>query len=496
MSLTSHLGRKDDPIRLWIDARFPGIAQVAHDLRRTLPGADAPIIRPPGPVPWSTIGIAFDYRLRYWLAVTPPTELLAYRGAAAYIASRHHAARIVDLDDPSVARTFAARFFAAMPGLVGAIAPVGHQLADDAEATLARICLALALFEEVYRIGPGRSPRLDVVGQNAAPATLLDGIERAWVDDVVALSRAFYRSCAGWLDRPAILNPTFAASRVVGGADGDLVWDGALIEIKTTVNHRFDTSWLRQLLGYVLLDTDDALHIDAVGVYLARQAHLATWPLADILRETSGRSVVPLAAWRADLVEAGRRLQQASADAARARLAAPSPEFTARQRSATPAEADAGGTVVPDLDTYWRRRFERAIEPLVTTTAAGSGWVFSLVDPSTRAWRSLSAPEVAAMLWERVRIGRFSYDLIDDAGARPRPTLHEDFVAAALGRRRKFPHVKLSLALEEVLDDLMLCVGRDTPCWRVEDDVDVGPSDVAFAIAAAIAEQFASETQP
>jgi len=51
-----------------------------------------------------------------------------------------------------------------------------------------------------------------------------------------------------------ILNPTFGiASKIVGGADADLIIDDTLIEIKTTINPKFERDFFNQLIGYLIL---------------------------------------------------------------------------------------------------------------------------------------------------------------------------------------------------------------------------------------------------
>jgi len=97
---------------------------------------------------------------------------------------------------------------------------------------------------------------------------------------------------------PHVLNPTFAGSPDVGGADADLVIDGCLIDIKATVNPKLDPDFLYQLAGYLLLDYDDQLHIDTVGIYMARQGMLFTWSVADFLRQVTGDDTISLVSLR------------------------------------------------------------------------------------------------------------------------------------------------------------------------------------------------------
>lgn len=70
-----------------------------------------------------------------------------------------------------------------------------------------------------------------------------------------------------------LLNPTFGdASRLVGGADADLVIDGTLIDIKTVKSLNLRRYAWRQLIGYsVLADLDsDFPDLDKVGFYFSR----------------------------------------------------------------------------------------------------------------------------------------------------------------------------------------------------------------------------------
>lgn len=71
MSLTSHLSNPRDPVRAWIDARFPDIGALVADSRRSL--RDATTVCAIDGRPPTTSGMAIDYRIRYAFAVTPPT---------------------------------------------------------------------------------------------------------------------------------------------------------------------------------------------------------------------------------------------------------------------------------------------------------------------------------------------------------------------------------------------------------------------------------------
>ena len=70
---------------------------------------------------------------------------------------------------------------------------------------------------------------------------------------------------------PHVLNPTFEGSIDVGGADADLIVNGMLIDIKASVKQEIQSDWVRQLMGYLLLDYTDVYHINSIGLYMARQ---------------------------------------------------------------------------------------------------------------------------------------------------------------------------------------------------------------------------------
>ncbi|MBP2388431.1 hypothetical protein [Paeniglutamicibacter kerguelensis] len=80
-------------------------------------------------------------------------------------------------------------------------------------------------------------------------------------------------------------NPGFAGSGLVGGADADWVIGETLIDCKVygalTVPKLRD--FLRQLLGYVMLDSDDSLGIRHVGIWLPRQGMTPRWSLKRLL---------------------------------------------------------------------------------------------------------------------------------------------------------------------------------------------------------------------
>jgi len=89
-----------------------------------------------------------------------------------------------------------------------------------------------------------------------------------------------------------LLNPTFGeASRLVGGADADLVIDNVLIDIKTTTKLEFKTEHFNQLIGYYTLcklggipDAPVEPKIENLGIYYSRFGELYTFPVIAVIQ--------------------------------------------------------------------------------------------------------------------------------------------------------------------------------------------------------------------
>jgi hypothetical protein len=249
--------------------------------------------------------MAIDYRIRYYFAVTPFKEFMAWVGAG--LASDDLMSKLISeaMEDETVRVGFpdagvnlsldtVEGFFASLERCLGQLQPPGKRLECHQEEELVRYCLVLALFEEVYRAGRHPESPLFRFGPEATSSELLSITEAHWVDDLCSLSWLFYERFEEVLTHPAILNPVFAGSSDVGGADADFILDGCLFDIKTTINPRVANLWLYQLLGYVFLDYNNQYQIHEVGMYLARQGIILRWTLADLLNQLSGGTAPPL----------------------------------------------------------------------------------------------------------------------------------------------------------------------------------------------------------
>ncbi len=266
MSLSSLL-QVDSPLRRWMCQTFPHLAPLREPWRARVAGL--PTVQPPTgptPFPYSLVGTAVDYRLRYALTLTPAEQLAAYAGAVLFDALRPGGIEI-DADDPERRVTFspgavAPTLVAALTADLAEIQPVGRWLDSGQETRLDRWCLVLAAFEVPYRSGHGVPLPLAVLdaleqGRFDIRAADLDG---AAVTDIGQVAQVFLGQDWPWERSPQTpspwwSNPIFAGSHDVNGADADLIVDGCLIDIKTTIDPtRLDREWVYQLLGYVLLD--------------------------------------------------------------------------------------------------------------------------------------------------------------------------------------------------------------------------------------------------
>jgi hypothetical protein len=259
--------------------------------------ANAPTIAPAAALdhPYSTIGTAFDWRLRYYLSTEPWARL-----------------RPSATEDPGWSA-----FLASLDKVVRHTRPVGRRLGRFAEDLLNRHCVVLALGEQFVSSETSGVGRASTLVARQAPlflpepkqvvAKALAIVRDEWLADLDALSWAAYDTLGGLFGERFVLHPTFDGRVDVDGADGDLILDDCLVEIKTTLDPRWRRAWLDQLLGYALLDYRDRYRIRSIGIYLARQRILVRWQLDQIIAMSSSGRPLRLDELRVKLREALRR---------------------------------------------------------------------------------------------------------------------------------------------------------------------------------------------
>ncbi len=320
MSLSSHLADSTSPIKQFMREHFPHTASLTKDANSQL--GKAHTLRPDvQPYPYQNIGTAIDYRIRYTFALTPYRKLVAWHGAAKLafkqLESEHDVA--VSFEDWTNTRVpldfdpwlgiaegpysikLLEAFFGSLESFLNTVQPVKRRLDVESERMLARYCYVLTLFEQVFRAGRKAvfqgSPLMLPAPKQSVEALLAIPSE-VCIEDICQLSTLFFDRFQHLLSQPSVLNPTFAGSLDVGGADADLVINGCLIDIKTSVSPKLTADYLYQLAGYLLLDYNDSLNMIAAGIYMARQGMLFTWSVPDFLLRLTGDSTANVASLR------------------------------------------------------------------------------------------------------------------------------------------------------------------------------------------------------
>lgn len=196
-------------------------------------------------------------------------------------------------------------FFKSLENFPSQCEPRSRRLTAAEEDILNRHCIVLALLEQVFRAGisacrRSSSPLFNIKTIEGEPIylprsteedafqdanDLLSLAEPSWLDDMRQLSWRFYDGFSPLLELPHTLNPTFDGSKDVGGADADLIVDGTLIDIKTSIRPQITVKFIRELLGYTLLDYSDRYHIDSIGLYMSRQGILFKWSLDEVIAD-------------------------------------------------------------------------------------------------------------------------------------------------------------------------------------------------------------------
>lgn len=324
VSLTGHLNNPDSLIGQCIKKElFPVTRAVLRQARENRPTGTF-IEPPPKPYPFPTVGMALDYRIRYYLSQPSPAQLVAY-DASFVIASI--------CQSPSLLEEFWARFCE----FLDAANPVRQRLSASLEQRFARYCFLLAKYEAFYRSGI-----IDDIFQARRYSNvneLLEVVPDNVVTDLTALSYAFYEHGLALFPPDVSIesNPEFAGSADVGGADGDFITGTCLVDIKTTIDPNLKSAYIHQLLGYVLLDYDNRYRIDRIAIYSARYCQLYQWSIDSLIRAMAHDETLSI-----DI--ARTRLRQAIAqEHERQRALQPSPSL-AQQRTVIRSRRRAGVT--------------------------------------------------------------------------------------------------------------------------------------------------------
>jgi hypothetical protein len=270
MSLTSFLNQKD--VRKKFREQFPH-----PPVRRKLKPVVPPLTNHP-----QLIGTAFDYLLRFYIkrlnpkAITSPWVAENVPGTLRDKIELAKDMHVIDkwkstpLIDPKAIRYYTNLCLKIEQLLARAVKVYDSYLKDGKiDKPLLKSVILLAQIDSIYRSGEDEYE--------------LGSIDQRDLNDLEALIKLvdpkLFKS-----RKYCVLNPSFGpASRLVGGADADLIIDDMIVEIKTTKELHVKRADWNQLIGYYILTTVGGIEgvgpkytINRIGIYFSRFGELIT----------------------------------------------------------------------------------------------------------------------------------------------------------------------------------------------------------------------------
>jgi hypothetical protein len=290
MSLTSGLNSPRTPLRRFLDRELSAGPKPLRENFRAQHRPERVLAPPPGVgTEAGTVGTAIDQRLRLAFTAAAPVDEASMDGidVAAMMGGRQAGERM---------GTVGAELVELLDAMVGGLALDDRdqdlERAQDEEEQLARMLLAAAWYAVAFRnpYGFTYTPLYNAAVE-APEAFTLQGLlalpDQDLVDDLVDQLHHAARGPLEFLRQASAPGdcrggPTFPGVGI--SADADLLVDGLLLDFKSTKRpHELPKKTCWQLLGYLLLDTNDRYRIDTVGLYLTRSVSLVTWPVDDYL---------------------------------------------------------------------------------------------------------------------------------------------------------------------------------------------------------------------
>lgn len=218
--------------------------------------------------PWMLIGTAFDYRVRLFFEPEFNFENTLALG-------REPVGRV---------------YFTGCENTAWALWKAGTALTPEQRKDddyLARLCVIAAHLEGVWRSG--------IVGEWFETAEmmvleqLLESVPDAWTNDLTLMARKLALVFEDRMPERVVSNPVLGRSELNIKADGDLILDDCLIDVKATKKAKVSQAMLHQLVCYALLDNEDRFAIRNVGLYMARQGALKVWTIPELLMMLDSR---------------------------------------------------------------------------------------------------------------------------------------------------------------------------------------------------------------
>ncbi len=273
-TLTKELQSAKSPVTKVIKDATPGLTggrKATSLLRVSYPFALV-IPRTASPYMGATIGTAFDYLIRLQLPDFSLEETIAFKSVQL----------LTEFKEFEVYASTAVSLYREIASL----------LQNGNSSDLPKIALSLAELDSLYRGGP---IALDYkLGDRLISAddgkSFIAQLEKELLEDFTNLSTA--NSTLSMIDALKLKvisgdiylgNPIFGRGWV--GADGDWIIGKTLYELKTVNNldHSKLSTYIRQAIGYVLLDVEDKYKLNSIAIMLPRFNLLLRFNLNDLL---------------------------------------------------------------------------------------------------------------------------------------------------------------------------------------------------------------------
>ena len=242
------------------------------------------ILAPPLSRRYSLVGTAFDYLMRFYLKFLNP-DAVSRQWIAEYVIDPRMSRLFPDVvvDDTGKVLSYTETNLTKKARQIIEQAKViygNYLLSGEISDELIASTIRLAQLDPFYRSG-----RLD------------ENVGIVYKEDVTDLRNLISNVPPDLFkaDELCLLNPTFGmASKLVSGADADLVVDDTLIEIKTTKNLELRRTVFDQLLGYYVLHEISGVdelrpkpEIRKVAIYFSRHAFLYVLDLQEIINQST-----------------------------------------------------------------------------------------------------------------------------------------------------------------------------------------------------------------
>ena len=281
MSLTSFVANKD--VRERFKQEFPSPKFSVQKL----------LLAPPSTKHYSLMGTAFDYLLRFylkrlnpqavesrWVAENAVTVLFMYKDGFAIHAGTGEVDFVPELK-PNKADL---EMFHKINGILSE-AKKAYQLylkTGEIIKPLLTSAMLLANLDIICRTG------------SLEDYVELDTVSDEDIKDLTNLIKIVTPKLFK-AKKVCVLNPTFGeASKLVGGADADLIIDDTLIDIKTTKKLELPRKYFDQLIGYYCLyrigginGLPEDCEIKNFAVYFSRHAYLHLIPVKDCIGQVN-----------------------------------------------------------------------------------------------------------------------------------------------------------------------------------------------------------------